>query len=69
MAGTGVMLTFFLPEYCSEMNRIEEEWHQLKTHEIAGRARYDLALAVMDKYGSVAYKRWLHAGAFKFYSG
>jgi len=21
----------------SEMNRIEDEWHQLKTHEIAGR--------------------------------
>jgi len=26
---------FFLPKYCSEMNRIELEWHQLKTHELA----------------------------------
>jgi len=32
------------------MNRIEEEWHQLKTHEIAGRMfedEYDLAIAVI----------------------
>jgi len=29
MAGTGLFL-FFLPQYCSQMNRIEEEWHQLK---------------------------------------
>lgn len=45
------LFLFFLPAYCSEMNRIEEEWHQLKTHEIAGRMfedEYDLALAVMD---------------------
>ena len=31
------LFLFFLPQYGSEMNRIEEEWHQLKTHEIAGR--------------------------------
>ncbi|MBG1245134.1 hypothetical protein F8R90_29460 [Nostoc sp. NZL] len=31
------LFVFFLPPYCSEMNRIEEEWHQLKTHEIAGQ--------------------------------
>ena len=33
------------------MNRIEEEWHQLKTHEIAGQMfdnNYDLAMAIMD---------------------
>ncbi|MEH1939330.1 MAG: hypothetical protein V7L01_03805 [Nostoc sp.] len=32
----------------SEINRIEEEWHQLKTHEIAGQMfdnNYDLAMA------------------------
>ena len=29
------LFLFFLPQYCSEMNRIESEWHQLKTHEIA----------------------------------
>lgn len=33
------------------MNRIEEEWHQLKTHEIAGQMfdnSYDLAMTVID---------------------
>ena len=38
-------------ELKAEMNRIEEEWHQLKTHEIAGRMfedEYDLALAVIE---------------------
>jgi hypothetical protein len=42
---------FFLPPYCSEMNRIESEWHQLKTHEIAGQMfdnNYGLALAILD---------------------
>ena len=40
------LYTFFLPKYCSEMNRIESEWHQLKTHELAGQMfedEYDLA--------------------------
>jgi putative transposase len=43
------LIMFFLPPYCSEMNPIEGEWHQLKAHEIAGRmfeTSYDLALAV-----------------------
>lgn len=44
-------LDFFqLPPYCSEMNRIETEWHQLKAHEIRGvmfEDTYDLALGVM----------------------
>ena len=42
---------FFLPPYCSEMNLIESQWNQLKTHEIAGRMfdnEYDLAMAVID---------------------
>jgi transposase len=42
---------FFLPPYCSDMNVIETEWHQLKSHEIAGQMfdnEYDLALAVME---------------------
>lgn len=42
---------FFLPQYSSEMNLIEAQWHQLKTHEIAGRIfdnEYDLANAIMD---------------------
>jgi len=45
------LFIFFLPPYCSQMNRIESEWHQLKTHEIAGRMfedEYDLAVAIMD---------------------
>ena len=45
------LLLFFLPPNCSEMNLIEAEWHQLKTHEIAGRMfedEYDLALAIIQ---------------------
>jgi putative transposase len=41
---------FFLPAYCSELNEIETQWHQLKTHEIAGRIfdnEYDLAMAII----------------------
>lgn len=42
---------FFLPQYCSQMNEIETQWHQLKTHEIAGRMfdnEYELAIAIID---------------------
>jgi len=42
---------FFLPKYCSEMNPIEPEWHQLKAHEICGRMfehELDLAYAVIN---------------------
>ncbi|MBD1879477.1 transposase [Coleofasciculus sp. FACHB-T130] len=45
------LFIFFLPAYCSQMNPIEGQWHQLKAHEISGRMfdnEYDLALAVMD---------------------
>lgn len=45
------LFIFFLPKYCSEMNPIEGQWHQLKTHELAGRMfedEYDLAVAVMN---------------------
>jgi hypothetical protein len=51
------LLIFFLPPYCSEMNPIETEWHQLKSHEICGQMfdnEYDLAKAVMAQYGSVS---------------
>jgi len=44
------LFIFFLPKYCSQMNPIEGQWHQLKTHELAGQMfedEYDLALAVM----------------------
>ena len=42
---------FFLPQYSSQMNLIEAQWHQLKTHEIAGRIfdnEYDVAHAIID---------------------
>jgi transposase len=42
---------FFLPKYCSEMNPIETEWHQLKVHELRGQMfehEIDLAYAVID---------------------
>ena len=45
------LFVFFLPPYCSEMNLIETQWHQLKSHEIAGQMfdnEYDLAIAVID---------------------
>ena len=44
------LLLFFLPPYSPQMNRIEDQWHQLKTHEIAGQMfedEYDLAMAVI----------------------
>jgi len=43
------LILFFLPPYCSEMNPIEGEWHQLKAHEMSGQMfdnGYDLAMAV-----------------------
>ena len=44
------LFLFFLPPYCTEMNRIEDQWHQLKAHEIVGQMfedEYDLAMAVI----------------------
>jgi hypothetical protein len=42
---------FSLPSYCSEMNRIENEWQRIKEDELAGRMfsdEYELAIAVME---------------------
>jgi putative transposase len=42
---------FFLPQYCSQMNLIETEWHQLKRDELVGRMfddELELAYAVID---------------------
>lgn len=42
---------FFLAASSPELNIIEPEWHQLKTHELAGRMfddEDDLAIAVMS---------------------
>lgn len=44
------LLLFFLPPYSAKMNRIEEQWHQLRVHELAGQLfedEYDLAMAVI----------------------
>jgi len=44
------LFMFFLPPHCSDMNRIEAQWHQLKTHELVGRMfedEYDLSMAVI----------------------
>ncbi|WP_245602852.1 IS630 family transposase [Gloeothece verrucosa] len=41
---------FFLSSYSPELNKIEPEWHQLKTHELAARMfedEYELAQAVI----------------------
>jgi putative transposase len=52
------LIMFFLAPYCSEMNPIEGEWHQIKAHEMAGRMfdnAYDLAMEVEASVG----KRYL----------
>ncbi len=53
------------------MNRIEDQWHQLKTHEIAGRMfedQYDLALAIMDGMEARSLKGGYRLERFKFNS-
>ena len=65
------LFLFFLPPYCSEMNRIEEQWHQLKTNEFAGRMfedEYDLALAIMDGMEARSVKGCYTLERFKFNS-
>lgn len=45
---------FFLPPYCSELNHIETQWHQLKSHEIAARIfdnEYDKRQSHYERYG------------------
>ena len=65
------LIVFFLPPYCSEMNLIEGEWHQLKTHEIAGRMfehEYDLAMAVIQGVEHRAEQHQTTIERFKFIS-
>lgn len=62
---------FQLPKYSSEMNLIETEWHQLKTHELAGRIfedEYDLALAVIDSVNARAQRGQYATERFLFNS-
>lgn len=66
------LFLFFLPQYCSEMNRIEDEWHQLKTHELAGQMfedEYDLALAIIAGMKARSINGSYTLERFKFNSG
>lgn len=66
------LFLFFLPPYCSQMNRIEDEWHQLKTHEIAGQMfedEYDLAIAIMTGMKARSISGGYMLERFKFNSG
>ena len=60
---------FFLPKYCSELNPIETEWHQLKTHELKGQMfdhELDLAYAVIDGIDARAEAGDYDAERFRF---
>lgn len=62
---------FHLPTYSSEMNLIEVEWHQIKTHELAGRIfedEYDLAIAVIHGVEARAQKGEYSTERFLFNS-
>lgn len=62
---------FFLPKYCSEMNRIENEWQQIKSQELGGQIfedEYDLAVAVMEGVQSRCQRRGDIIERFKFNS-
>lgn len=65
------LFLFQLPKYCSQMNPIESEWHQLKTHELAGRMfdnEYDLTLAVMAGVEARSHRGGYSQERFKFNS-
>lgn len=60
---------FFLPKYCSELNPIETEWHQLKTHELRGHMfehELDLAYAVIDGIDARSQAGGYQAERFRF---
>jgi transposase len=60
---------FFLPKYCSEMNPIETEWHQLKVYELRGQMfehEIDLAYAVIDGVESRAEAGKYRTERYKF---
>ena len=45
------LLTFFLPKYSPEMNRMEDQWLHLKRDELQGRVfedEYDLVLGIIE---------------------
>lgn len=58
---------FWLPPYCSEMNRIENKWDHIKDHEIAGRMfdnELELAYAVMQGIENQAQKEHSQLSGF-----
>jgi hypothetical protein len=60
---------FFLPKYASELNPIEIEWHQLKTHQLRGHMfenELDLAYAVIDGIDERMQARGYQAQRFRF---
>lgn len=68
---SGGLLFFFLPKYCSEMNPIEPQWHQLKTHQLRGQMfehELDLAYAVIDGIDARAEAGEYQAERFRFLS-
>jgi hypothetical protein len=60
---------FFLPKYCSQMNPIETEWHQLKAHQLRGQMfehELDLAYAVIEGVETRAQAGGYWAERFRF---
>lgn len=61
---------FFLSPYSPELNQIEAEWHQLKTHELAWRMfedEYDLAQAVIQGIEARGHKNDYICQRFRFH--
>ena len=60
---------FFISAYSPELNLIETEWHQLKTHQLAGRMfedEYDLAMAVIEGIENRQLKNHCTCERFRF---
>ncbi len=60
---------FFISAYSPELNLIEAQWHQLKTHELSGQIfdnQYDLAMAVIDGISKRSEKNNWDCERFKF---
>jgi transposase len=59
---------FFLPPDSSELNLIEGEWHQIKSHEISGRMfedEYELVQAVKESLRARSEKAGLRLQHFR----
>lgn len=60
---------FYLPSYSPELNLIEPEWSQIKTHELAGRMfnwEYDLIKAIIDGIENRSQHRGYICERFRF---